>query len=195
MRIWFYKAPKTSDIKPVSIIISSKNQINQLRENLPKFLEQDYPKFEIVVINDASLDGRHDYLEELQKSYDQLKVVNNTFQENDRFSNGNKFALTLAIKAASHNTLLFSDADSYPSSNQWLKMMQSAFTSKKKVDLAYSKPEKNKGFLNRLIRYKYLYICLLSFSSTLSSFLLLAQRRNLGYKRDLFFSVNGFFFI
>ena len=193
IRIWFYKTPTTSDITPVSVVISSKNQINQLRENLHKFLEQDYPQFEIVVINDASVDGTDDYLEQLQKTYEYLKVVNNTFQENDRFSNGNKFALTLAIKAASYDTLLFSDADSYPSSNQWLKKMQAAFTSKKKVVLAYSKPEKNKGFLNRLIRYKYLYSGLLSFSGTLSGFPLLAQRRNLGYDRDLFFSVNGFF--
>lgn len=193
LRIWFYKEPGNEVFMPVSILISSKNQINQLRENLPKFLEQDYPQFEIVVINDASWDGTDDYLEELEKKYDHLKVVCNTFQENDRFSKGKKFALTLAIKAATYDTLLFSDADSYPSSNQWLKKMQASFTSKKKVVIAYSRLEKRKGLLNRLLRYESLYEGLLSFSSTLSGFPLLAQRRNLAYDRDLFFSVNGFF--
>jgi len=193
LRIWFYKSPEKGSLSPVSVIVSSKNQINQLKENLGKFLEQDYPQFEVVVINDASWDRTEDYLEELEKKYDHLKVVSNTFQENDRFSKGKKFALTLAIKAATHDTLLFSDADSYPSSNQWLQKMQASFSSKKQIVLAYSRLEKRKGFLNRLLRYESLYEGLLSFSSTLSGFPLLAQRRNLGYNRALFFSINGFF--
>ena len=67
--------------------------------------------------------------------------------------------------------------------------MQSSFSSKKQIVLAYSKIEKRKGILNRLLRYESLY----RFSFTLSGFPLLAQRRNLGYNRLLFFSINGFF--
>ena len=193
LRIWFYESSEKGSLSPVTVIVSSKNQINQLKQNLSKFLEQDYPQFEVVVINDASWDGTEDYLEELEKKCDYLKIVSNTFQENDRFSKGKKFALTLAIKAATYDTLLFSDADSYPSSNQWLKKMQASFSSKKQIVLAYSRLEKRKGFLNRLLRYESLYEGLLSFSFTPRSFPLLAQRRNLGYDRALFFSINGFF--
>ena len=193
IRIWFYKQSEHVNYKPVSVILSSKNQLNNLRSNLIHFLNQDYPEFEIIVINDASSDGTDDYLEELEKKYGHLKVVTNTFQENDRFNKGKKFGITLAIKSATHDTLLFSDADSYPSSKQWIKKMQASFSSKKQIVIAYSRLEKRKGFLNRLLRYESLYEGLLSFSFTLCGFPLLAQRRNLGYDRALFFSINGFF--
>ena len=67
IRIWFYKESEHVNYKPVSVIVSSKNQLNDLRSNLIYFLDQDYPEFEVIVINDASSDGTDDYLEELQK--------------------------------------------------------------------------------------------------------------------------------
>ena len=193
IRIWFYKESEHVNYKPVSVIVSSKNQLDDLRSNLIYFLDQEYPKFEVIVINDASSDGTDDYLEELQKKYDYLKVVTNTIQENDRFNKGKKFGITLAIKSATHDNLLFSDADSYPSSNQWIKKMQASFSSKNQIVLAYSRLVKRKGLLNRLLRYESVYLGLLSFSSALCGFSLLAQRRNIGYNRELFFSINGFF--
>ena len=193
IRIWFYKESEHVNYKPVSVIVSSKNQLDDLRSNLIYFLNQEYPEFEVIVINDASSDGTEDYLEELQKKYDYLKVVTKTIQENDRFNKGKKFGITLAIKSATHDNLLFSDADSYPSSNQWIKKMQTYFSSKNQIVLAHSRLEKRKGLLNRLLRYESLYEGLLSFSSALCGFPFLAQRRNIGYTRGLFFSINGFF--
>ena len=193
IRIWFYKESEHVNYKPVSVIVSSKNQLDDLRSNLIYFLNQEYPEFEVIVINDASSDGTGDYLEELQKKYDYLKVVTKTIQENDRFNKGKKFGITLAIKSATHDNLLFSDADSYPSSNQWIKKMQTYFSSKNQIVLAHSRLEKRKGLLNRLLRYESMYEGLLSFSSALCGFPLLAQPRNLGYYRQLFFSINGFF--
>ena len=138
-----------------------KNQLDDLRSNLIYFLDQEYPEFEVIVINDASSDGTDDYLEELQKKYDYLKVVTNTIQENDRFNKGKKFGITLAIKSATHDNLLFSDADSYPSSNQWIKKMQASFSSKNQIVLAYSRLEKERI----LIVYFVMSLCtgLLSF--------------------------------
>ena len=68
IRIWFYKESEPVNFKPVSVIVSSKNQLNDLRSNLIYFLDQDYPEFEVIVINDASSDGTDDYLEEFEIS-------------------------------------------------------------------------------------------------------------------------------
>ena len=191
-RVWFYKEPNDKQERPVSVIVSSKNHVDLLKQNLPKYLAQEYPCFEVVVINDASWDGTDDFLEELEKVHSNLKVVNNSFQENERFSKGKKFALTLAIKAASYDTLLFSDADSFPSSVNWLSKMQDGFSSKKQIILACSRYEKRKGLLNKILRYESLYEGLLSVSCTMLGFPVLANKRNLAYERSLFFSVNGF---
>ena len=58
------------------------------------------------------------------------------------------------IKSALHDTLLFSDADSYPTSNQWIKKMQSSFSSNNQIVLAYSRLEKRKGLENTLLALK-----------------------------------------
>ena len=157
IRIWFYNESEHVNYKPVSVIVSSKNQLNDLRSNLIYFLDQEYPEFEVIVINDASSDGTDDYLEELQKKYDYLKVVTNTIQENDRFNKGKKFGITLAIKSATYDNLLFSDADSYPSSNQWIKKMQASFSSKNQIVLAHSRLEKEKVYL---IVYYVMSLCM-----------------------------------
>ena len=151
IRIWFYKESEPVNYKPVSVIVSSKNQLNDLRSNLIYFLDQDYPEFEVIVINDASSDGTDDYLEELQKKYDYLKVVTNTIQENERFNKGKKFGITLAIKSATHDNLLFTDADSYPSSNQWIKKMQASFSSKKTIIEVFKKKDLDQNNKNMIL--------------------------------------------
>jgi cellulose synthase/poly-beta-1,6-N-acetylglucosamine synthase-like glycosyltransferase len=51
------KVPDPEFCPPVSIVICAKNEKENLRENLSAILEQDYPDFEVVVVNDASWDG------------------------------------------------------------------------------------------------------------------------------------------
>jgi glycosyltransferase involved in cell wall biosynthesis len=94
---------------PVSVIISARNEAKNLTENLPAILEQDYPQFEVVVVNDCSFDGSEEILKSFSQKYSRLKVV--TVTEHPRFKTGKKFALTMGIKAAAHEHLLFTDAD------------------------------------------------------------------------------------
>ena len=97
---------------PISVIISARNEAQNLRENLPSILTQKYPKFEVVVVNDCSSDSSDLVLEEFKAKYPNLKVV--TITEHVRFKTGKKFALTLGIKAAANEHLLFTDADCQP---------------------------------------------------------------------------------
>jgi biofilm PGA synthesis N-glycosyltransferase PgaC len=63
-----------------------------------------------------------DVLDELEEKYPHLKVV--TVTEHDRkFKTGKKFALTLGIKAAKHDCLLFTDADCVPASEHWVALL------------------------------------------------------------------------
>ena len=94
---------------PISVIISARNEARNLTENLSSVLEQDYPDFEVVVVNDCSVDGSEDIRKDFQARYPRLRVVIVT--ENDRFKTGKKFALTMGIKAAKNEHLLFTDAD------------------------------------------------------------------------------------
>src|SRR6186713_1565384 len=99
-KLAFYK-PQPSyndDQQPVSIIIAARNESENLQQNLRSVLEQDYPEFEVVVVNDCSWDDSQKVLEEMQQEYKHLKV--SQLIEQEKYPTGKKFALTIGIKAA-----------------------------------------------------------------------------------------------
>ncbi|MGZ3823241.1 MAG: glycosyltransferase, partial [Mucilaginibacter sp.] len=175
---------------PISVIISARNEAKNLTENLPLFLEQNYPDFEVVVINDCSLDDSEDILKEIGKKYANLKIV--TVTENDRFKTGKKFALTMGIKAAKNEHLLFSDADCKPASVNWITRMAANFSDTHEIVLGYSPYYKVKNFLNPFIRYETLKTAINYLSAALAGNPYMGIGRNLGYTKTLFFKNKGF---
>ena len=191
-RLAFYrkKASDKSLYRPVSVVISAKNEFLNLQQNLPLILEQEYPDFEVVIVNDCSDDDTDYLLRDLVKRYDKLKVVNIT--NNVNFFTGKKFPLSMGIKSAKNEFLLLTDADCRPNSKNWIHEMQSNYTDKTSIVLGYGAYEKKKGFLNKLIRYDSLRIAIEYFSLALSGFPYMGVGRNLSYTKKLFFENKGF---
>jgi biofilm PGA synthesis N-glycosyltransferase PgaC len=175
---------------PVSVIISARNEAENLKTYLPSVLLQNYPDFEVVVVNDCSYDASDMVLEELQATYPQLKVV--TITEHERFKTGKKFALTLGIKAAKNEHLLFTDADCAPASANWIARMAANFTTPAQIVLGYSPYYKRKSFLNALIRFETIKTAITYLSAALIGDPYMGIGRNMAYTKTLFFSVKGF---
>jgi glycosyltransferase involved in cell wall biosynthesis len=175
----------------ISVIVCAKNEAKNLSTLIPKLLEQDYPSFEIVLINDASSDNTLEIMESFELKYSNIKVVN--VINNEAFWGNKKYALTLGIKASSYDFLLFTDADCNPKSNQWIKTMSSHFTNKKSIIIGYGAYAKKKNsLLNKLIRYETLFTALQYFSYTKIGIPYMGVGRNLAYKKDTFYKANGF---
>ena len=64
-KLTFYKSKESLFNKPISIIICAKNEAENLRNFLPKVLGQDFPEFEVIVVNDNSFDDTKYLLEAL----------------------------------------------------------------------------------------------------------------------------------
>jgi len=175
---------------PISVIISARNEAQNLRENLPSILTQKYPKFEVVVVNDCSSDSSDMVLEEFAKSYKNLKVV--TITEHVRFKTGKKFALTLGIKAAKNEHLLFTDADCQPATPNWITRMAAKFTGDTQIVLGYSPYYKAGSFLNAIIRFETLKTAINYLSAALTGDAYMGIGRNLAYTKTLFFGAKGF---
>ncbi|WP_295671097.1 glycosyltransferase [uncultured Mucilaginibacter sp.] len=176
---------------PVSVIISARNEAKNLSENLPAIFNQNYPDFEVVVVNDCSYDKSDLVLEEFEKSYPHLKVV--TITEHVRFKTGKKFALTLGIKAAKNEHLLFTDADCAPASADWIARMAANFTNPDvQIVLGYSPYIKAKGFLNAFIRFETVKTAINYLSSAINGDAYMGIGRNLAYTKTLFFGAKGF---
>lgn len=176
---------------PISVIVCAKNEEENIKKFVPLLLEQNYPDFELVLIDDSSIDNTLDLFEELEKKHSNIKLVK--VKNNEAFWGNKKFALTLGIKAAKNEYLLFTDADCYPTSKDWIKEMSSHFTVKKTIVLGYGAYEKiNGSFLNKLIRFETLLTATQYFSWAKVGKPYMGVGRNLAYKREEFFKVNGF---
>ena len=184
----FAKANSTKSSFPsISVIICARNEAENLKNNLPLFIHQEYPNFELVVVNDSSSDETLEIIEEFQEKYPQrIKIVN--VEEVEKFWGNKKYALTLGIKAAKNEHLLFSDADCKPVSKHWIQEMSSQFSDKKAIVLGYGAYDKIKNsFLNKLIRFETLMTAIQYFSYTKIGLPYMGVGRNLAYTRSLFF--------
>jgi cellulose synthase/poly-beta-1,6-N-acetylglucosamine synthase-like glycosyltransferase len=190
-KILFYK-PITSKIKcfPVSVIICARDEEANLRVNLPAILEQDYPEYEVIVVNDASADGTENLLNDLKRQYSHLRTT--FIRESDHIREGKKLALTVGIKAAKHDWLLLTDADCCPATNKWIYFMQRNFTGNKQIVLGYGGYRRQKGGVNLVSRYEAFFTALQYFGMSLSGHPYMGTGRNLAYTRSLFFENKGF---
>ncbi|MBK1438959.1 glycosyltransferase [Parapedobacter sp. ISTM3] len=192
-RLAFYSIPPklgNTPTRPLSVIICARNEEENLRQNLPEILNQDYPDFEVVLVNDYSQDETKWLLRELCTRYPHLKVVE--IAEHVRLKHGKKFAVSLGIKAARYEHLVFTDADCVPASDQWLRHMADAFNGGEEIVLGYSPYRRKPGFLNALIRFETFHTAMSYLSYALKGNAYMGVGRNLGYTKSLFFRGKGF---
>jgi|TARA_B110000967_G_C18834399_1_gene535827 glycosyltransferase involved in cell wall biosynthesis len=177
---------------PVSVIICAHNEAENLKEFLPFFINQEYENFELLLINDASNDETLDVMESFKQLHPtKISIVD--VVPNEQFWRNKKYALSLGIKSAKYEHLLFSDADCKPVSNQWISEITSKFTEQKSIVLGYGAYEKiNNSWLNKLIRFETLFTAIQYFSYTKIGLPYMGVGRNLAYTKSLFFESSGF---
>ncbi|MFG4004937.1 glycosyl transferase family 2 [Flavobacterium aquidurense] len=176
---------------PVSVIVCAKNEEENVKKYIPLLAEQNYPDFEIVLIDDASSDETLEVFEEFEQQYPNVRLVK--VKNNEAFWGNKKYALTLGIKASKKEYLLFTDANCYPTSKEWITSMTSQFTMNKTIVLGYGGYEKiERSLLNKIIRFETVFTAVQYFSWTKLGFPYMGVGRNLAYKKEEFFNVNGF---
>jgi len=189
LKLNIHKASSLIFSEPISIIVCAKNELQNLRDKLPIILSQDYPNYEVIVVNDQSVDDTAVLLKEFEKQYPNLVVV--TIDEHIKHWPGKKFALTLGIKTAKHEHLLLTDADCLPNSKNWVKQMCNNFA-ETDIILGYGGYEKKKGILNKLIRFDTFNVAQQYLSYALIGQAYMGVGRNMAYKKSLFFDNKGF---
>jgi len=192
-RIAFYKIKekKQTQQHPVSVIICARDEDENLARNLPGVLVQSYPStYEVVVVNDNSLDDSKYILQELKKTFKSLNVVELT--QEAKLIAGKKYPLSIGIKESKYEILLLTDADCVPSSEHWIEKMQNAYSDETEIVLGYGAYHKKKGLLNKLIRFETFHTALQYLSYALAGIPYMGVGRNLSYKKGLFFKNKGF---
>lgn len=192
-RLSFHKEKTLIDfsyIEGVSIIIAARNDADNLYENLPFILEQKFHKFEVIVINHQSMDDTKYILEAYTQQYPNLRII--TVERSKHLKFGKKLPLTIGIKGAKYEHLLFTDADCKPASQNWLNSMTKHFIPTKEIVLGYGPYKKEKGFLNAIIRFDTAWIAMNYMSMAKARIPYMGIGRNLAYTKTAFQRANGF---
>ncbi|MCC8143382.1 MAG: glycosyltransferase [Tannerellaceae bacterium] len=183
--------PVSADkLPPVSVIVYSKNESENLRRYLPALLEQDYPDFEVIVVNDGSADESDDVLKTFEQTYSHL--YHTYIPEDVKYVSRKKLSLTVAIKAAKHELLIFTEANCEPISRNWLKSIAERYTPDTDLVLGFCTYDNYPGFLHKLIAYDNLLNGLQYLSAALSNHPYTGSGRNLSYRKKLFFDKKGY---
>ncbi len=176
----------------VSVIVYARNDADWLERFLPLILQQNYPSFEVIVVDDGSDDGSKDLLSDMLTRYAHLRV---TFSPNDtRALSRKKLAIMIGIKASQHDIVLTTNANCRMMSDDWLRLMMRNFVSGIDVVLGYSHFRYHKDVTpGRFYRV---------FDAVVVSvqWLLYAMRGkpyrgtsdNMAYRKKLFFDAQGF---
>lgn len=175
---------------PVSIIICARNEAENLRNFLPAVLEQDYPEYEVIVVNDCSEDDSYEVLGKYLTQYPHLRI--STVNKDPKFTHNKKFAQFIGIKASKNEILLFTDADCKPESDKWIEGMTSHFDEKTNFVLGYGGYLREDGLLNKYIRCDCMTIAMQYLGMAIRGIPYMGVGRNLAYRRSVFFSNKGF---
>lgn len=190
----FYKnrhQPKfDSELEPVSIVLCARDVYDHLVELVPALLQQNYPNFEVVIVNDCSDDETEDYLKELERRDPRVRPVH--LKQHLNFFNGKKFPLSMGIKSAQNDLIVLTDCDCMPSNNEWLRSVVNCYGRDTEMVIGYSPYARRKGFLNHLIRFDAVQNAFLYLSAALRGRPYMGIGKNLSYRKELFYRNKGF---
>ena len=176
----------------ISVIICAKNEAANLKKFIPEILNQSYSGlFEIIIVNDRSTDNTSEVIDSLTSKHTIIKNI--SVREGENIWGNKKFALSLGVKAAKYKHLLFTDADCFPNSDQWITQMASGFKHNVSIVLGYGGyKEEKKSFLNKIIRFETLFTAMQYFTYSELGIPYMGVGRNLAYTKELFHNVDGF---
>jgi len=104
--------PSSEDELPfISVIVPARNEARNIRRNVQALLEQTYPNYELIIVDDRSTDATPQILHELAQENRQLHLVPGTDLP-DGWA-GKPHALVQGVAASHGEWLCFIDADTF----------------------------------------------------------------------------------
>ena len=182
--------PHTIDQPPVSVIICAKNEGDNLRRFLPLVLEQNYNNYEVIVVNDGSWDDTDKIIKDFQEDYNNLYIT--TIPQDTRIISHKKLAITVGVKAAKNEILLFTDADCRPLTPDWISIMIRNFDEQTEFVLGHGNYYEENSFVSKLVSYDTLTIAMQYMGFALLGYPYMGVGRNMAYRKSTFFRLKGF---
>lgn len=192
------QSTKEDECPGVTVVLCAHNERENLSNYLQALLTQDYPAYEVIVVDDGSEDDTRAVIESYMTRDERLHMTFVPYGA--RVGSTKKLALTLAAKAAQYDYLLLTDADCCPESDQWIRRMMEGFgevqsdkvQNTKDIVLGFSPYFETEGHVNRLVRFDTLFNGLHYLGAALCGHPYMGVGRDLAYRKSMFFESGGF---
>lgn len=180
----------------ISVIISARNEENNLNALLQSLKEQQYPKelYEVIIINDHSTDNTWSLLQSFNSELMQLKTLQlaDYVEERNAIASYKKKAIETGINAATGELIVTTDADCRFDA-RWLQTIAVFYETNEAKFIAAPVTYFNKSSLLSIFQtLDFLTLQGITAASVYKRFHSMCNGANLAYQRSAFFEVDGF---
>jgi len=172
------------EFPPVSVVICAKNEAENLKKNLKVVMIQNYPTFEVIIVNDQSTDNTVEVIAEYFDRNDNIRLFN--IKPGEKPLPGKKFALKTGIENAQYDIIIVTDADCKPVSAHWLEHLVGNYLSDTDFVLGYAPFYKAPTLLNKISRYENVMTAMQYLSFAKVGMPYMGVGRNMSFRKDLF---------
>ena len=181
-----------------SIIVPARNEENNITACLLSILNQEYNRllFEIIVVDDHSIDGTSAEVEKLQQQYANLRLIRLADELDGEILNSyKKKAIEIAIEKATGDWIITTDADCTVTKH-WLALYDAYIQQNNLVFVAAPVVFiKQKTILSLFQFIDFATLQGITAASVSAGFHSMCNGANIAYKKSVFYEVNGFKFI
>ena len=166
-----------SNYPPISIILYSNDNPKDLADNLDFFSFSNYPEFEFIVVNDGDNPECHDAVKLETPYFDQIYYT--YVPKTTQYLNRKKLALTIGIKAAKYDYILFTDSQCFPYCSRWAKHIMRNMQDETDVVLGFPCYPYNDNLLDYLASYDTFMNNIQNYAAALSNLPYIGDGRSL----------------
>lgn len=185
--VFLKKTSESGPAEPISICLSVRNEEERIESILANLLELDYPDYEVVVVDNFSEDHTLLKVAQLAKRYPRLKYT--SISQESNFSE--KIAINLALKAASHDRILFLSPDSQSVDSAFLKKVDDN-AGDSNLLMCYINFAPQKSWRNKLCRIERMTAFFHSAAFSKAGIPVFYEDRNVLFHKSIYFDQSGF---
>ncbi|MDD4225844.1 MAG: glycosyltransferase [Mariniphaga sp.] len=184
---WLKKAPREVAM-PLSVIMTLRNEEENLRKNLPGILSAGKADYEVVVIDDFSHDDTLTFLGTLRHQEPKLRF--SSLSQETRYSE--KMARNIALKSSRNEWVIFVSPSTSRMGSLWPEGIMLQMHSPADVVINYSNVEPEGRFINLLFRLELFFQQLKSFGFIMNGFSYIVTEENVAFRKQKYFEGGGF---
>lgn len=179
---------KMLNYEPISLLLTCRNEEENLLKHLPEILKIENVDFEVVVIDDFSQDNSLSVLGVMKSGNGKLHL--SSLNQETRFSE--KLAQNISLKAAKNNWVMVIPASAIYFSDRWLKTISGLLSREKDVVVNYSNIVYTGRFYNQLYRNELFWQQVKSAGFNACGMPLVYTEENVAFRKEKYFDMGGY---